>query len=129
MTKREFIKILEEERYSYKIWENKVIVTHKGDINLSGLTSIPPDVEFKNEGGVWLDSLTSLPPDVEFNNWEDVILKSLTSLPPEVEFNNGGSTYLKSLMGSWFYRWKGNIEGIGNKRLLNKMISIGLFER
>ena len=109
MTKREFIKILEEERYSYKIWENKVIVTHKGDINLSGLTSLPPDVEF--------------------NNWEDVILKSLTSLPPEVEFNNGGSTYLKSLMGSWFYRWKGNIEGIGNKRLLNKMISIGLFER
>jgi hypothetical protein len=46
-----------------------------------------------------------------------------------VEFKNKWSVYLKSLIGGRFYFWKGNIEGIDEKRLLNKMISLGLFER
>ena len=58
-----------------------------------------------------------------------VNLGSLTSLPPGVEFRNGGDVYLGSLTGDWFARWNGNIEGVDGKRLLNLMISKGLFER
>jgi hypothetical protein len=36
---------------------------------------------------------------------------------------------LKSLIGGWFSQWKGNIEGVDSKRLLNFMISKGVFER
>ena len=32
-------------------------------------------------------------------------------------------------MGGYFDDWKGNIEWVDEKRLLNKMISLGLFER
>jgi hypothetical protein len=46
-----------------------------------------------------------------------------------VEFSNGGDVYLRSLIGDWFSKWKGNIEGIDEKRLLNKMIKDGVFER
>jgi hypothetical protein len=76
-----------------------------------------------------LDSLTSIPSGVEFRNGESVYLSSLASLPPGVEFNNKKNVFLVSLTGDWFSEWKGNIEGIDSKRLLNKMIKDGLFER
>jgi hypothetical protein len=41
---------------------------------------------------------------------------------------NEGDVYLKALE-DWFNDWKGNIEGIDEKRLLNKMIKDGVFER
>jgi hypothetical protein len=149
MTREEFIKVLDKERYSYKIEGDKVVVTHKGNVYLRSLTSLPPgvvfkneagvnlnslgllspDVDFKNGGSVGLDALTSLPPGVVFRNGGYVGLDALTSLPPGVEFNNRGYVYLDSLTGDWFSNWKGNIEGIDEKRLLNKMISLGLFEK
>jgi hypothetical protein len=46
-----------------------------------------------------------------------------------VEFRNEGDVSLDSLTGGYFSEWKGNIEGIDSKRLLNFMISKGLFER
>jgi len=46
-----------------------------------------------------------------------------------VEFKNEGFVYLESLIGGYFDDWKGNIEGIDHKRLLNKMIKQGVFER
>ena len=109
MTREEFIEILKKEGYSYKIEGDKLVVTGNGD--------------------VWLDSLTSLPPGVVFKNKGDVYLYSLTSLPPGVEFKNGGNADLKSLLGGngYFVEWKGNIEGIDPKRLLNVMISKGMF--
>jgi hypothetical protein len=56
-------------------------------------------------------------------------LRALTSLPPGVKFSNGGDVYLGFLIGRWFDEWKGNIEGIDSKRLLNSMINKGVFER
>ena len=109
MTQKAFIKILDEKGYSYEIEGDKVVVTHEGDVGLDALTSIPPGVEFKNGGYVDLESLTSLPPGVEFKNGEDV--------------------YLVYLVGGWFGEWQGNIEGIAPERLLNLMISKGVFER
>ena len=97
-----------------------------GNIFLDSLRELPSDVEFKNGGGVWLDSLTSLPPGLKFKNKEDVYLDSLTSLPPGVVFKNA-DVQMGSLIGGWLNEWKGNIEGIDSKRLLNFMISKGMF--
>ena len=131
MTQEEFIKILDKKTsYSYEIEGDKIIVTHKGTVDLRSLTSLPPDVVFKNGGSVHLSALTSLPPGVEFKNTgyvAHVHLDSLTSLPPGVEFNNGEDVNLYKLVGHWFSKWKGNIEGINEWDLLNSMISKGVF--
>jgi len=149
MTREAFKQVLDAKGYSYKIEGNRVVVTDEGVVYLKDLTSLPSDVEFRNDGGielsaltflppgvefrnggyVSLNSLTSLPPGVEFRNRDDVWLKSLTSIPPGVEFKNRGYVYLRSLIRGGFQDWEGNIKGIDSKRLLNKMISLGLFER
>jgi len=68
---------------------------------------------------------------VEFRNEYSVHLDSLISLPPGVIFNNLGGVMLTSIIGigGWFEKWSGNIKGIDNKRLLNVMISKGVFEK
>jgi hypothetical protein len=109
MTREEFIEILDKKKYSYKIEGDNIVVTEKDDVYLRALTSLPLGVVFNNEGRVYLNSLTSL--------------------PPGVEFRNGGRVYLNSLTGDWLDEWNGNIKGIGSKRLLNYMISKGIFER
>ena len=81
MTREEFIKVLKEKRYPYKIEGDKIIVTRQGDVRLNSLTSLPPGVEFNNRGYVFLQSLTSLPPGVVFKNEMPVNLNGLTSLP------------------------------------------------
>jgi hypothetical protein len=146
MTREEFIKVLEKRAwdpynkdtldiywkkkdYIYEIEGNKIIVTYKGNVGLGSLTSLPSGVEFKNGGYVNLRKLTSIPPGVVFKNYGSVYLEDLTSLPPGVVFENGGDVNLGSLIGDYFNRWSGNIEGIDSKRLLNFMISKGIFER
>ncbi len=57
----------------------------------------------------------------------DVWLSSLESPPPGVRFQNQGHVYLDSLLGGWFNKWKGNIEGVNPNRLLNLMIDKGVF--
>jgi hypothetical protein len=48
-----------------------------------------------------------------------------------VEFRNGGDVSLDSLIGGWSHNWEGNMRGIergiDSKRLLNSMISKGVF--
>ena len=132
MTREEFINQLDKKRYSYEIEGDRIIVTHKahkGDVVLNYLTSLPPGVEFKNRGYVGLKSLTSIPPGVAFGNDGIVNLQSLTSIHPSVEFKNGEDFWLSALIGGFFNRWKGNIEGIAPERLLNVMIKQGIFER
>jgi hypothetical protein len=129
MTQKEFIKILDERGYSYEIEGDKVVVKNKGNVWLRYLTSLPSGVGFSNEGIIYLDALTSIPSDVEFSNEGIIYLDALTSIPPGVEFRNEGDVYLGFLIGRWFDEWKGNIEGIDSKRLLNKMIKDGVFER
>ena len=127
MTQEEFIKQLDKKGYPYEIEGDKVVVTsNNGYVDLNSLTSLSPGVEFKNGGDVELNSLASIPPDVVFRNRGYVNLRSLTSISPGVEFKNGGDVDFRSLR---FYKWEGNIEGISSKRLLNFMISKGVFER
>ena len=129
MTREEFIEVLDRERYSYKIQGNKIVITYGMSADLRSLESLPAGVEFNNKGCVDLRLLKSLPPGVKFRNEGYVNLESLTGLPPDVEFNNEGYIWLESLIGGLFHHWKGNIEGVNNKRLMNLMISKGLFER
>ena len=148
MTREEFIEILDRERYSYKIEGDKIIVTHKGEVYLMTLTSLPPGVVFKNTGVLHLDSLISLPLGVEFKNTHNVILNDIKTihlgvefmnerdvfLPPfgllrihpGVEFKNGLGVYFTSEPG-WYVLWESDIEGIDSKRLLNVMIKRGMF--
>jgi hypothetical protein len=128
MIREEFIQALEDHNYSYEIKENKIVATHKGGIILF-LNSIPSGVEFNSNGVVYLYELKDLPSGVMFNNRGDVILDSIKNISRGVKFNNRGDIRLDSLTGGWFYEWDGNINGIGENRLLNKMISLGLFER
>ena len=131
MTREEFIERLDRIGYSYEIEGEKIIITDKngGDVLLESLKTIPPGVEFKNKGDVYLYNLTTLPAGVEFKNRWGVYLNSLETIPPGVEFKNGGTVYLDSLVGGWFSVWEANIEGVDSNRLLNVMISKGLFER
>jgi hypothetical protein len=43
-------------------------------------------------------------------------------------FNNKGDVNLESLIGGWFNNWKGNIDGVDSKRMLNFMIKKGIFQ-
>ena len=127
MTNEEFIEVLDEKGYSYKIKGDSIVVTHKGEVNLESITSLPPVLKFKNRGYVSLKSLTSLHPGVWFVNGGSVFLESTTSLSPGVEFNNRGMVYLPSLIGGQFNKWAGNIRGIDDNRLMHFMISKGMF--
>ena len=127
MTQKEFIEVLDEKGYSYEMEGDKIVVTHKTWVGLYSLTSLPPGVVFRNGGSVNLMELTSISPGVVFRNGGSVHLDSLTSLPPGVEFNNGEDVNLYKLVGHWFSKWKGNIEGINEWDLLNLMIKRGMF--
>ncbi len=127
MTREEFIKILKEKGYSYKIEGDNLVVTHDWNVNLNSLVTLPSGVEFRNEGNVNLNSLVTLPSGVEFRNEGDVDLRSLKTISHGVEFRNEGDVNLNSLVGGFFEDWRGNIEGINNKKLLNFMISKGVF--
>ena len=89
---------------------------------------IPPNVVFENEGDVTLN-IDELPENVKFFNEGDVYLYQVESIHSSVEFNNEGEVFLESLTGGYFSEWKGNIEVIGSNRLLNLIISKGIFER
>jgi len=63
---------------------------------------------------------------VVVDDW-NVDLRSLETISPGVVFSNEGYVWLESLVGGPFEDWRGNIEGINNKKLLNFMISKGVF--
>jgi hypothetical protein len=128
VTRKEFIKILKDNRYSYEIEGDKIIVTDdEHRVSLNVLKSLPPNVHFKNVGTVDLTRLETIPPGTVFENGGHVNLADIQSIPRNnVEFRNGGYVWMMSLNNEEF---EGNIEGIDNKRLLNLMISKGVFER
>ena len=127
MTQEEFIRELKKRGYSYEMEGDEILVTHQGWVNLHSLESLPPGVRFENQGYVILDSLKILTSDVRFQNQGGVWLHSLESLPPGVRFQNQRDVWLGSLVGGWFEDWKGNIEGVDPKKLLNLMIDKKLF--
>jgi hypothetical protein len=152
MTREEFIKVLDGSGYSYRKEGEKIVVTgsiRPGNVWLDGITSIPSgvvfdnlgqvslgsmdkipdDIVFTNGGEVFLDRLKTISSDTIFNNKKDIYLPSLRSIPSGLQFKNKDGVSLLFLIGGFFDTWSGNIEGIRHQRLLNKMISLGLFDR
>lgn len=108
MTREEFIDLLDDEGYSFSLsLGGNVIVNHRGSVDLYSLKTLPPGVVFKNGGRVYL--------------------RSLETIPLGVEFKNGGYVDMPLLVDVFFEYWNGNIEGVDNKRVLNLMISKGMF--
>jgi hypothetical protein len=103
-----------------------VIFRNGGAVDLSRLVSIPDNTIFENDGLVNLMNLTDLPPGVKFRNGGTVLFDSIDYITKGVEFSNKGGISLKNINAE---TWGGNIEGIDHKRLLNFMISKGVFER
>jgi len=108
MTQEEFIEVLDMKDYRYKIVDDNLIVTHEGAyIDLDEIETFPDNIIFNNRGDIWL--------------------KSLRSIPKSVKFMNKGDVSLERLTGDFFDQFGGNIKGIGYMRLLNHMISKGMF--
>lgn len=147
MTREEFIGVLYNRGYSYEILGDSIIVTHEGNVELEQLKSITFGVVFNSGWNVDLSALKIISTGVVFNNKRNVDLGALEKLPSGVEFNNGGWVFLyslktissgvvfknvgeinlKTLTGAVFHEWEGNIEGVDSNRLLNLMISKGIF--
>jgi hypothetical protein len=96
-------------------------------LDLSELTSLPPGVEFRNNGDVNLSSLISLPSDIVFSNGGYVWFSSIESLSRSVEFRNDGHVNLEPLIRGVIDDWEGNIEDVYPQMLLNLMIKQGIF--
>ena len=52
MTLKEFIKILDQNYYSYGRADGGLSVTHQGHVDLESLTTLPESVKFNNQGDV-----------------------------------------------------------------------------
>ena len=132
MTREEFIEVLNDGGHSYKEIGDRLVIIDYGGLDL-GITDIPSGVEFRNSSYVYLDSLVNLPPDTKFKNLGSVSLHSLKSIPTDVTFENGRGVWLDSFgidtKDSEEENNILNIEGISPKKILNQMISIGLFNK
>jgi hypothetical protein len=133
MEREEFKKILIEKDYPYEeIGERILVGLHRGDIDLSGLKSIPSGIVFRNMGGVHLNSIEEIPSGVVFMNGLYVYLKHLRRIDPSVRFF-GYSAPLSPLWGKGepfeFPIFIFGIPGIEDRIILNKMIALGLFDR
>ena len=107
MTHEELKEILDYKDIPYEMERNNLVITYKEAINLDFLDSLPSDLIFRT-GYVYLDKVKRIPAGVKFENHGDINLESLIG---------------------WLYDWEGNIRGIRSKTLLNKMISLGIFNR
>ena len=63
------------------------VLSFEGDLYLSSLTTLPPDVKLSAGGNLYLDSLTTLPPDVKLSAGWSLDLSSLTTLPQDVQLS------------------------------------------
>ena len=114
MEREEFKRMLKEKGYPCEESEGRLIVGRTwNNIDLSWVKSIPSGVEFKNALGVYLASLRRIDPSVRFFNLSSVISPIL-----------GGS-----IEGSIIWSFSFSVPGIENYRVLNNMISMGLFWR
>jgi hypothetical protein len=141
MTREEFIGYLESKNIDFELGPSgMIVVTHKDDVDLGReVDEIPSGVEFRNTGqvkGYWVKVVNS---NVIFNNqgqWGSearVWLPDADKIYPGVKFTNGGTCRLKVLerppnkADILFRNWVCNIKGVDPNRLLNSMISKGLF--
>jgi hypothetical protein len=132
MTREDFIKVLKGKRYSYYIENGWVIVNYDNRLDLESLKTLPERIEFRNHGYVNLCHIKNLPKDIIFNNQGGVYLDSLENLTEDTKFENSGYIVALDRLGLILglnYKFPLRIDGILDRRLLNKMISLGLFDK
>jgi hypothetical protein len=115
MTREDFIEELDKKNYKYLIEGERIVVSGNNSSNFIDLSviNLPSGVEFKDSRHVFLDFLKNIPSNTGFNNLG----------------NKHSDVHMQSLFGGWFSEWEGNIQKIGHNRLLNKMVSLGLFDK
>ena len=134
MEREEFKRMLKEKSYPYEESEGRLIVGKGRDnIDLSWLESIPSGVIFSNNFSVNLRSLVEIPSGVEFKNTLGIYLDSVRRIDPSARFFNRSGIISPILGGTikdliiWCFSF--NVPGIEDYRVLNKMISLGIFDR
>lgn len=130
MSVKRFKRTLEKRNYPYTEKDGRIVIgVESYNVDLRGIKSIPPRITFEN-GGVVILSTKEIPGEIEFRNGSSVELDPIKTISSSVKFYNKGDVYL-GIPGNkiLFNPWEGNIEGINPKRLLNKMVELGLFDR
>jgi hypothetical protein len=100
MTREEFIRALDEWEISYSL-EGERIVVGSGDeyyINLEDyrITSLPPNVTFRNVGSLRLGEVAQLPEGVVFDNGGAIFAEEVTRIPRGTKFGKRVKTiYIK----------------------------------
>jgi hypothetical protein len=95
---------------------------------------IPPNFVFDIPGDVWLN-VTEIPEGVEFRNGASVVLKSARKIHSSVRFLNRGGFLIPAFQRyggqrvTEFGEFKFAVGEISSRTILNKMISLGLFDR
>ena len=135
--RRKFIALLESLGCYCRVEDGKTIVyvpegSKTYSIILNSVNSIPPDFVFSVPGDVWMD-VDAIPQGVEFRNGGNVILASTRRIHSSVRILNEGEFVIRpfqsegNLLGEGEFKFKA--EGISNRRILRKMIEIGLFDK
>jgi hypothetical protein len=141
ITSSEFIYVLDKMDFIYSIEGDMIIIgsnglskkgyrdLNHGNINLSALKSLPPNIVFKNTGWIDFESITYVPPGTNFDNGGRVYLDSVTEISPTANFGDYVTDVWIEKLRIKTEEWDLDISGIRDVRILNKMIKDGLFDR
>jgi hypothetical protein len=98
MTREEFINLLDNKHYSYRIEGDKIVVNmYNRDVRFEEIISLPDNIIFKNEGDVFLRSLEEFPKGLEFKNNGDIFANSIENILEPVIFKNSGDISLRNV--------------------------------
>jgi hypothetical protein len=135
MEREEFKAVLRDKGYPYREEGGRLVIDYLYDgqtLDLSDVKTIPSEVSFRNINSVYLDSLEAIPSGVEFSV-KYVRLYSLKRISPSSWFSLDTTVFSNAVwQGTWGIRsriTKFGIPGINHNRVLNRMISLGLFDR
>ena len=132
MQREAFIRTLEEKRIPYRLEEGRIMVGRwrSDDIDLSGVKEIPSGVVFNTIGNIILPHVEEIPSGVEFRA-SFIHLDWLRRICPSVRLLENGFVF-SPLFGTGVYDFdeiKFKVPGMSDYRVLNRMISLGLFWR
>jgi hypothetical protein len=139
MTQEEFKRELDQKGIFYEMEGERLVIVCYSDLNLNRIKAIPSGVIFRhwNSGvhpKVYLNGLEEIPSGVEFGGGR-IYLNSLRRIDPSIKIG-GNCVMICPMLGTEnglcvpaIYSFMFGIDGIEDWRILNKMISSGLFDR
>jgi hypothetical protein len=139
MTIEEFKSALDQKGIFYEMEEERLVIECYSDLNLNRIKTIPPGVIFRYwlsgvNLKVYLNDLEEIPPGVEFMGGR-IYLNSLRRIDPSVKIGSN-CVMVCPMLGEEtindvpvIYHFLFGIEGIEDWRILNLMISLGLFDK